>query len=114
MEITADRDCTVGAYHCLRMLDFTLDPPTWNKYRPNEQKAWGSPGGTGGGDSSSIGSIDLVAETPGSISNSALSSALQAMVDGSEQVFLLRRTDSDNYTVSITGQVTIEFELNSN
>ncbi len=113
LELTADTDCTIAAYHCLRPMDFVSDPPTWNEYAPGASGAWSSPGGLGTGDATLIGSIDLTANTPDSLSNSALASALQTMIDGAEQNFLLRRSDTGSYTVGVTGSVIIEFDLDS-
>ena len=58
-----------------------------------------------------IGSVSLEAEVPGDISGGGLTAALQAMVDGAEQNFLLRRTNTGPSTVNISGEVTIEFAL---
>ena len=111
LTITVDKDCTVEAHHCLRPILWATDPPTWNEYQRNANKAWTTPGGTGEGDASLIGSVSLTADEPGSISNGALVSALQAMVDGAETNFLLRRADTGSPTINISGEVTIEFDL---
>jgi len=111
LSITADKDCTIQAYHCLRPIVWDTDPPSWNEYQPNANKAWTTAGGVGEGDSTLIGSVALTADEPGSISNSALASALQAMVDGAETNFLLRRADTGSPTINISGEVTIEFDL---
>lgn len=31
LELTADTNCQVEVYHCLRSLDFISDAPTWNE-----------------------------------------------------------------------------------
>ncbi|MDY6913367.1 MAG: hypothetical protein SVT52_02770 [Planctomycetota bacterium] len=113
LELTADVDCTVEVYHCLRPVDFSGSPPTWNEYNPAASAAWASPGGTGQGDSTLIGSIGLSAGLPGSLSNSALAAALQAMVDGDEQNVLIRRGDTGWQTIAVTGRLVIEFDLDS-
>ena len=111
LTITADRDCTVEARHCLRPLLWASDPPTWNEYQPGGNKAWSTPGATGEGDSTVIGSASLTADVPGDITGGGLPSALQNMIDGGEDNFLLRRTDTGPSTVNISGEVTIEFDL---
>ena len=111
LSITADRECTVEAHHCLRSLLWASDPPTWNEYRPGGNKGWATPGATGQGDSTFIGTVQLQTDAPGSISNSALVSALQNMIDGGKDNFLLRRTDTGPSTANISAEVTIEFEL---
>ncbi len=114
VSITVDTDCTVQLYHCLRTIDFINDPPSWNQYAPVGNHSWASPGGTGNGDVTSIGSVSLTANTPGTISGSNLTAALQAMVDGSEQNFLLRRSDTGDETITITAaSLTVEFDLES-
>ena len=50
LDVTADTDCQVAVYRCLREVDFAADPPTWNEYDPSASAAWGTPGGTGSGD----------------------------------------------------------------
>jgi len=111
LTITANKDCTVEAHHCLRPLLWASDQPTWNEYQPGPDKSWSTAGGVGAGDSTLIGSVALTAGVPGSISNSALVSVLQAMVDGAETNFLLRRYDTGSETIDISGEVTIEFDL---
>lgn len=111
LTITADRDCTIEVRRCLRPIAWQSDPPTWNRYAPAAGDAWDSPGAGGAGDSVLIGSVVLPADQPGAISNPAMVSALQAMIDGGEPHFLLRRTDVGTYTVNVTAEVTIEFDL---
>jgi len=111
LTITADRACTIEARGCLRQIAWQSDKPTWNKYAPNANKAWDSPGALGAGDSTAIGSVALTADQPGTISGPALVSALQAMIDGGEPNFLLRRTDTGPTTVNVTAEVTVEFDL---
>ncbi len=113
LEITADVDCQVQVYHCLRNVDFITNLPTWNEYDPSNSNAWTTPGGLGGGDATSIGSLTLTADVPTTLSNAALQSALQTMVDGGVQNFIVRRTDTGNETINITGQLRVEFDLNS-
>jgi len=112
LAITTDRECTIEARRCLRQIAWQSDGPTWNKYAPDANKAWASPGALGDGDSTSIGSVALQADQPGQISGGALASALQAMIEGGEPNFLLRRTDTGPLTVNVTADVTIEFDLN--
>jgi len=111
LTITADRDCTIEARHCLRPLLWASDPPTWNEYQPEGNKAWATPGATGEGDSMYIGSVALEADEPGDITGDGLPSALQNMIDGGEDNFLLRRTDTGPSTANISAEVTIEFDL---
>ncbi|MHC4294738.1 MAG: hypothetical protein ACYSTL_04060 [Planctomycetota bacterium] len=113
IELYADLDCSVGIYHCLRPLDFGSTPnlPTWNKYLPGN--SWASPGGLGGGDSTYIGTVGLTAYEWGPYSGGGLTSALQGMIDGEEQHFLVRRADVGPYTVGITGRITIDFDLDT-
>ena len=112
IEIWTDWDCTVGIYHCLRPINWYDNRPTWNKYQP--PSAWSSPGGIGGGDSTSIGSVSAVEDEWVSFSGGGLTSALQAMVDGAQQNFLVRRVDSaDSWTVDVLGRLTIEFDLDT-
>ena len=113
VELTADADCTVQIYRCLRSIDFTNDPPSWYYYDPSASLSWSTAGGTGSGDATLIGSLSLTADTPGQLSNAALTTALQAMVDGGEQNFLVRRSDSGAGTISITGRLLVEFDLDS-
>ena len=113
LTITADRNCTIEARHCLRPLLWQSSPPTWNKYVPSANQAWATPGATGAGDSVLIGSVALTANEAGSISGSPLTSALQAIVDGAEPAFLLRRSDTGPLTVNVSGEVTIELDLDT-
>lgn len=112
VELTADTNCTVALYHCRRTLRFASSPPTWNKYDPLADLAWSAAGGTGGGDADYIGSVQLTADVPATISGSGLTSALQAMIDGAECNFLIRRVDTDWETKLITAaSLTVEFDL---
>ena len=113
LQLTADKNCTAEVHACLRPIDFETDRPTWNEYNPAQSWAWSSPGGLGTGDSTPIGSIELTAGTPGNLSGAALTSALQAMVDGAEQNFLVRRVDTDVLGVVIESQLFIEFDLDT-
>lgn len=111
LTITASANCTVEAHHCLRPILWASDPPSWNEYQTTANNAWSTAGGVGAGDSTLIGSVALTAGVAGSVSNSALVSALQAMVDGAETNFLLRRSDTGGATIDISGKVSIEFDL---
>ena len=113
IRITVDTDCTVDVYRCLREIDFDTNRPTWNEYDPDGSGAWASPGGLGAGDSTSIGSIELTADTPGDLSGAGLTSALQAMIDGVEQNFLVRRQDEGPFAVGIESSLFIEFDLDT-
>lgn len=112
VEVTADVDCTVELYHCLRAMDFQNWPATWNEYNPGTSSAWATPGGTGEGDSVLLGSVALTASTPGQITGTALVSGLQNIIDGAEQNFLIRRTDTDWSSAAVDARVVIEFDLN--
>jgi len=112
IRITADADCSVEVYHCLRSIDFVNDPPTWNEYDPSASAAWTTPGGTGSGDAELIGSLDLTADVPAQLSTDELTSAIQAMVDGGEQNFLVRRSDEGSETIAIEAELVVEFDLN--
>jgi len=113
LELTADTDCTVQVHRCLRAIDFVADPPTWNEYDPSASAAWTAPGGAGAGDAVLIGSLALTADTPGALTGSPLAAALQAMIDGAEQNFLIRRSDTGPETVALTGRLLVEFDLNA-
>lgn len=113
IELTVDTTCDVEIYHCLRAIDFTGDPPTWNEYDPSAAGAWTSPGGTGAGDATYIGSMSLTADVTGQLSNAALVTAVQSMIDGAEQNFLVRRSDNGYETVGITGELIVEFDLDT-
>jgi hypothetical protein len=112
VEVTADADCTVEVYHCERPIDFAESPPTWNEYDPAGGHAWATPGGIGGGDSTTLGSVALEADVPGQISGSAVAAGLQAIADGGEQNFLIRRADVEWLSVAVSSRVVIEFDLN--
>lgn len=114
MELTVDMDCTVEAYRCLRDIDFADDSPTWDEFAPDGGQGWATAGGIGTDDSVYIGSVNLLANTSGTISTAALQTSLQAMVDGSPQNFLLRRGDAEqNGPIVITGNLVVEFDLDS-
>lgn len=112
LEITADYDCAVNVYRCKRPIDYLEDLPTWNEYNPGIG-AWSVPGAGGADDAEFIGSIGLTANTPGTVSNDALRAALQAMADGAEQNFLVRRADAGYETITISGRVAVEFDLDA-
>ncbi len=111
LQITSDQTCSAAVSQCLRSIDFTNDVPSWNKYRPGAGLAWGAPGGTGSGDSAALGTMALSQGTPAQLGGSAVAAALQTMVDGAPQNFLLQRTDSGPQTVNVSGQLVIEFDL---
>lgn len=113
VEVTADIDCTVEVYHCLRPMDHENWPATWNEYNPGTSSAWATPGGTGQGDSVSLGSVALTANTPGQISGTNLVSGFQNIVDGAEQNFLIRRVDMGDDLAAVDARVVIEFDLNT-
>jgi len=75
LELTADEDCTLGVYRCKRSIDFEDDPPTWNDYAPNASLSWETPGGLGGADAESIGTVELTAEEPGTVSGVGVQSS---------------------------------------
>ncbi len=113
LELTADTDCEVEAYHCLRQIDFVSDPATWNEYDPSASAAWTTPGGTGAGDADYIGYVNLSADVTGQLSNAHLASATQALIDGAAQNFLLRRSDTGPETIGISAELVVEFDLDS-
>ncbi len=111
LEITADTDCQIEIYHCIRPLDFTTNTPTWNQHLP--PSSWASPGGLGSGDTTNIGSMTLSAGVAGTLSTSALQSTLQNMIDGQEQNLLVRRSDTGYETINITGKIRVDFDLDT-
>ncbi len=114
LEITVDADCTVEVYRCLREIDFESDPPTWNEYDPGASASWDAPGGTGAGDAVLIGSIDLTAGQVGTLTGGTVADAFDAMINGAEQNFLVRRADSGAETVEIvSAEAVVEFDLDS-
>jgi hypothetical protein len=112
LEVTADTDCTVEVFHCLRPIDWEW-LASWNEYNPHTGAAWASPGGTGPGDSTSVGSVALTAGVPGQISGGNLTAALQNILDGAVQNFLIRRVDVGWVTAAVSSRVVVEFELNA-
>lgn len=113
IELLADYDCTLEIHHCLRQIDFADDMPTWNEYAPLQSAAWSQPGGLGAGDSTFIGAIAVTANTPATLSNTALTDALQAMIDGDEQNLLIRRQDNGPETIEVTSLLRVEFDLDT-
>ena len=75
--------------------------------------AWSAPGGAGNGDSTALGNLALAAQAPGQLSGDGLRAALQAMVDGQAQEFLVRRTDASYQTTSFAARLVVEFDLNT-
>ncbi|MFP4215556.1 MAG: hypothetical protein ACOCWV_03050 [Planctomycetota bacterium] len=113
LELLADVACTVEVGRCLRELDFANDPPTWNEHAPSASASWDAPGASGSGDVESLGSVVLSANVPGSLSDSVLRSAVQAMIDGAPPNLLVARQDTGSETIAITGELVVEFELNT-
>jgi hypothetical protein len=111
IELTADADCTVEIYSCVRGVDFVNDAPTWNCYAPAASASWSAPGGTGGGDGTLLGQVALLADEPGSITGPAVTAAVQAMLDGDSQNFLIRRVDSGYQTIAIDATAVVEFDI---
>jgi len=111
IQITADADCVADLYRCHASLEFVNDPPTWNESDPSAPIAWSSPGATGAGDATYLGCLNLAAGVPASLSNDAVRASLQAIVDGAEQNFLIRRADTGANTIGVTGKLVIEFDL---
>ena len=94
-------------------MDYVENRPTWRHYDPAGSGSWSSPGATGSGDAVFIGSLTLSANVGNSLSGSNLAAALQAMVDGTPQNFLARRSDSGDETIAIDGHLLIDFDLDS-
>ena len=113
LELTADDACTIEIYRCLRSIDFLNDMPTWNQYRPLADLDWAAAGALGSQDAQFLGALELSANQPGALSNQALAQAVQAMLDGAEQNFTLRRNNISSQGVGFQGRLTIEFDLNS-
>ncbi len=111
LELVADTDCTIQAAHCLRELDFMEDLPSWQPYRPGLSASWTTPGAMD--DAMLLGEVQLTAGQTGVLGGLPLTEGLQAMIDGQAQNFLLRRGDTGGETIHVTGQVVIEFDLNS-
>jgi hypothetical protein len=113
LDLSVDTGCTVDVARCLRALAFVDDPPTWNEHDPSASGGWDSPGGMGAGDAAAVGSLALSAGVAGSLSGPAVTAAVQAMVDGAPPNWLVRRADTGSETVTITGELVVEFELNT-
>jgi len=113
LDIVTSHDCTVEIYHCLRPIDFLNDPPTWNRYAPNANGYWTAPGGTGSGDAVCLGTLSLQANQSGSLCCAQLTAAVQNMIDGAEQCFLIRRSDTGYPTIMVAAALTVEFDLQS-
>jgi hypothetical protein len=109
IELTADIACTAEVHHCLRTIDYINWLPCWNAYSPSG--SWS--GGIGPGDSTPIGSVALAANVPGRLTGAAVAAAMQAMVDGAQQNFLVRKSDESWDTIRVTGRIVVEFELNA-
>jgi len=109
--LTADTNCDVELYRCKRPIDYVADPPTWNEYDPSASLSWQVAGCGGANDRVFIGSLSLTAGVENCLTGSTVAVALQAMIDGAEQNFMLRRSDIGPETVSITMRVMIELDL---
>ena len=55
----------------------------------------------------------MTANVTGQLSNAALTTAVQAMIDGAEQNFLVRRSDTGYETIGISGELIVEFDLDT-
>jgi hypothetical protein len=111
LTIWADTACQVQVYRCLRPINYGDNMPTWNAYDPAGSHAWATPGGAGSGDAVNIGTVACPANSTGTLTGASLVTALQAMVDGAEQNFLIRRADVANGTVILTFDLIVEFDL---
>lgn len=111
IEITADTNCTVEIYRVQREIDFASDLPTWNEYDPSASGAWQSAGGLGANDAAYIGTLQLTADTPGTLTGAAVRQAFQDILDGAGPFFLLRRGDTGYPTIYISGKANVEFDL---
>ncbi len=111
LQITADTDCTIALYRCLREIDFQDDLPTWNQHHPQAGQAWQQPGGLGGEDSIFIDQITLQANQPANLTGNALAAALQQMIDGQPLVFLCRRMDTSWQTIGFEATLTVDFDI---
>jgi len=109
--LNADVNCDVEIYRCKRPILFASDPPTWNEYDPSASLSWATAGCSGAADRALIGSMSLTANVENSITGATVASELQAMIDGAEQNFMVRRTDTSSATIGITGRVMIEFDV---
>ena len=54
----------------------------------------------------------VLGEVENSITGVTVASELQAMIDGTEEALMVRRTDTDSATITLTGLVMIEFDMN--
>lgn len=111
IEITADLGCDIQLSHILRPVDFVDDRPTWNSYSAGNGLNWSLAGALGEGDARFMGSAPLAAQTPVQITGPDVTSALQAIADGQVPNFLVRRSDTGDETVQISGKAIIEFDL---
>ncbi|MBN1942723.1 MAG: hypothetical protein JW849_05445 [Phycisphaerae bacterium] len=113
IEITADTPCQVEVYRVKRPIDFAVNLPTWNEYNPGASLAWQTPGGTGPDDAAYVGTLNLSAGVPGTLTGEAVRQAFQAVLDGANQFFLLRRSDTGYPTIYVSGRVVVEFDLST-
>jgi hypothetical protein len=112
LKLTADCYCQIQVYACCRNIDVVNAPATWNNWSTGN--AWALPGGLGGGDSTLIGSLTMVANQERTITGPTLAAALNSMIQGNPQLFLIRRVDVDHQTVSIPAMsLVVDFDLNT-
>jgi hypothetical protein len=110
IEVTASVACQIELRRVLRPLDFDANMPTWNEHDPAASLAWTSPGACGSGDSVAVGQLTLAPDTPAAFSGPAVAAALQAMIDGAEQSFLIRRLDSGPDAIDVAARVVVEWD----
>jgi hypothetical protein len=108
LELIADADCRVEVFRCLRPLDLVRNPPTWREHDPGARAPWDEPGGTGPGDAEAIGQADLRAGAIARLAGAALGPVLDAIRDGRQVHFLIRRGDTGTRTVAVAAELVIE------
>ena len=111
--LTADCDCQIAIYHCLRPADLTSNQATWTSYNSQTNSNWSQPGGLGAGDAELIGTLNLQAYQAGTLSGAAVKNTLQKMVDGAPANFIAARTDTGNEFISLSGCVNTVWEINT-
>jgi len=109
--VEADSDCQVELYRCKRAVDFVADPPTWNRYDPSGEMNWQVAGCGGDDDRELIGGLSLTADEPDYLTGQNIADALQEMVAGAEQNFMIRRGDTGEVTVEVRAWIVVEFDL---
>ena len=60
-----------------------------------------------------MGSLSLTADVESYITGAAVASELQNIIDGAEQNFMVRRSDTGYETIEIFGDLVVEFDLDS-